>query len=43
MYRTLICNDICDEHIGDHVCPAGWADYIRKHGGVIFPPCFFAK
>lgn len=36
MYRTLFCNDICDEHIGSTVQLAGWVDVVRDHGGVIF-------
>jgi len=36
MYRTLFCNDIRDQHIGQTVQLAGWVDVVRDHGGVIF-------
>ncbi len=36
MYRTLYCNDIRDENVGQRVQLAGWVDVIRDHGGVIF-------
>ncbi len=36
MYRTLFCNDIRDEHVGNTVSLAGWVDVVRDHGGVIF-------
>ena len=36
MYRTLFCNDIRDQHIGQTVSLAGWGDAQRDHGGVIF-------
>ncbi len=36
MYRTLLCNDIRDQHIGQTVQLAGWVDVVRDHGGVIF-------
>ena len=36
MYRTLYCNDIREEHVGQTVQLAGWVDVVRDHGGVIF-------
>ena len=36
MYRTLLCNDIRDKHIGQTVQLAGWVDVVRDHGGIIF-------
>ena len=36
MYRTLFCNDIRCDHIGQTVSLAGWVDVVRDHGGVIF-------
>ncbi len=36
MYRTQMCNDIREAHIGQTVQLAGWVDVVRDHGGVIF-------
>ena len=36
MYRTHLCNDIRQEHIGQRVELAGGISVIRDHGGVLF-------
>ena len=36
MYRTVMCNDLRKENIGQTVSMAGWVDTIRDHCGVLF-------
>ncbi len=35
-YRSLLCDALREEHIGQTVRVAGWVENIRDHGGVLF-------
>ena len=36
MYRTYLCSELREKHVGEEICLAGWVDTIRDLGGVLF-------
>lgn len=36
MYRTHLCADIAQKHIGQEVRVCGWCNSYRDHGGIVF-------
>ena len=36
MYRTYLCSELREKHVGEEISLAGWVDTIRDLGGVLF-------
>ena len=36
MYRTYLCSELREKHVGEKISLAGWVDTIRDLGGVLF-------
>ena len=36
MYRTYLCSELREKHVGEEIRLAGWVDTIRDLGGVLF-------